>query len=217
MIIMDKTGGKTRSVPPTDNTNPWNPGGYIGTDYTAVGIDPSYGSTGFVRLDSHDGLNWFVTIAESFKAPGPEKSVAATRDEIRRAEALAEELPPLPKRAAVVIESVSHSSANRVAMLAGLGVVLRQYVAREQCGERTWFDVSPSGLKKFATGSGAGGKDLIRLGVYKRWGFEHSSDDVIDAYAMARLAAAIASSAYLATLPKPMQEAVRVVTTIPKR
>lgn len=53
--------------------------------------------------------------------------------------------------------------------------------------------VPPSTLKKFTAGSGNAKKDEMRLHVYKKWGFEHKSNDVVDAYALARF-----GEAYLA-------------------
>lgn len=50
-----------------------------------------------------------------------------------------------------------------------------------------YFLVSPPSVKKFATGKGRGDKDMVRLGVYKNWGYEHESDNVTDAYAIAKI------------------------------
>lgn len=56
-----------------------------------------------------------------------------------------------------------------------------------------FIEVPPSTLKKFTTGNGTAQKDEMRLAVFKRWGFEHKSNDVVDAYALARF-----GQAYLA-------------------
>ncbi len=55
----------------------------------------------------------------------------------------------------------------------------------------TWVEVTPSQLKKFTTGKGVAPKDLMRLESYKRWDFEHDSDNVVDAHALAVVAAAL--------------------------
>lgn len=49
-----------------------------------------------------------------------------------------------------------------------------------------FIEVPPSTLKKWTTGKGNSPKDKMRLSVYKRWGFEADSNDVIDAYALAQ-------------------------------
>jgi len=48
--------------------------------------------------------------------------------------------------------------------------------------------VAPAQLKKFATGDHVAKKDKVRLAVYKRWGFEDESNDVVDAFVLAQIA-----------------------------
>lgn len=55
-----------------------------------------------------------------------------------------------------------------------------------------FIEVSPTSLKKFVVGTAGSvknkvGKDKVRLHVYKKWDFEHDSDNVIDAYGLARV------------------------------
>lgn len=66
--------------------------------------------------------------------------------------------------------------------------------------------VAPSALKKWATGSGASSvkKDQVRLGVFKRWGFEHESNNVVDAYVLATIGWALRGADVAAT--KPMRD-----------
>lgn len=47
---------------------------------------------------------------------------------------------------------------------------------------------TPSQLKKFATGKGNTKKDEMVLPIYRGWGFEHSSDNVRDAFVLAHIA-----------------------------
>lgn len=51
-----------------------------------------------------------------------------------------------------------------------------------------YIEVAPTALKKFTGAKGNAKKDIIRLEVYKRWGFEHASDNVVDAYVLAQIA-----------------------------
>lgn len=52
--------------------------------------------------------------------------------------------------------------------------------------------VPPTSLKKYVLGSAAGkGKNLMLLGVYKKWDVEFTNDNAADSYALARLAQAI--------------------------
>jgi Holliday junction resolvasome RuvABC endonuclease subunit len=50
--------------------------------------------------------------------------------------------------------------------------------------------VAPTCLKKFATGKGNAGKDVVILNVYKRWGKEFPTNDETDAYVLSRMAEA---------------------------
>ncbi|MGI4990996.1 crossover junction endodeoxyribonuclease RuvC (plasmid) [Halobacteriovorax sp. GFR7] len=51
-----------------------------------------------------------------------------------------------------------------------------------------WYEAKPSQLKQFCLGKGVGGKDEIRLGLYKKWRKEFKTDDECDAYVLARMA-----------------------------
>lgn len=65
-----------------------------------------------------------------------------------------------------------------------IGVLLR--VTLKQHGI-PYFTCAPNTLKQFVTGKGSGKKDVMRLGTYKHWGFEDDSDNVVDAFGLAKL------------------------------
>ena len=54
-------------------------------------------------------------------------------------------------------------------------------------------------LKKFATGKGNTKKEDTVLPIFKRWDFEHPSDNVRDAYVLAQIARSIKNNANLTT------------------
>lgn len=58
-----------------------------------------------------------------------------------------------------------------------------------------WIEVAGSTLKKFVTGKGAGKKDVVWLGAFRRWGVDHevlgSDDNVLDSYCLARFGIAM--------------------------
>lgn len=57
--------------------------------------------------------------------------------------------------------------------------------------------VAPSMLKKYVTGKGTGvKKNQILLNVFKKWGIEFTDDNAADSYALARIAAGMADTAY---------------------
>jgi len=78
--------------------------------------------------------------------------------------------------------------------------------------ERRLHAVAPSTVKKFVTGSGRADKDKMMLAVYMRWGFEPASNDVADAYVLARIADALATPE-----PPELKFQREVLDTIRKR
>jgi len=50
-----------------------------------------------------------------------------------------------------------------------------------------WMEVPVTVLKKWTAGKGNAKKDQMALAVKQRWGYESHSDDIIDAYALARM------------------------------
>ncbi len=59
------------------------------------------------------------------------------------------------------------------------------------------FIVAPAMLKKYVTGKGQGvKKNQILLNVFKKWGIEFTDDNAADSYALARIAAGRADTAY---------------------
>jgi Holliday junction resolvasome RuvABC endonuclease subunit len=73
---------------------------------------------------------------------------------------------------------------------------------------RTPFLIPPMTLKKYATGKGNSKKQEMLLQIYKNWGVEFTDDNAADSYALARLAAGIATSS--------VEEAVVKQITDPK-
>ena len=66
----------------------------------------------------------------------------------------------------------------------GIGWIVRLMLHLEN---KQYIDVPPTVLKKFISGKGNAAKDALILPLYKKWGYEHSSDNVRDAYGLARI------------------------------
>lgn len=62
-------------------------------------------------------------------------------------------------------------------------------------GLRRPLQIPPMTLKKYATGKGTAKKQEMLMQMYKRWNVEFNDDNAADSYALARLAAGIASDA----------------------
>lgn len=90
----------------------------------------------------------------------------------------------------VVIEGYSHGSkGSSVLSIAEYGGILRAAMLKITPHV---IEVSPSALKKFATGKGNSPKDVLMAHVAKRWGVLFSSNDEADAYVLARIGLCLA-------------------------
>lgn len=86
----------------------------------------------------------------------------------------------------IVIEDyIRHWVNPNVAIkLIGMGHILRYFLWSQDIEFNL---VAPTQLKKFVTGKGNVKKDVIRLEAYKKWDYEHKSDNVVDAYCLAQM------------------------------
>ncbi len=86
----------------------------------------------------------------------------------------------------ICIEGFSYGSKGRgISFQFGLGHAIRNEMYKNKL---KYIDVSPGQLKKFATGKGNTSKDNMILPIYKRWEYEHDSDNVRDAFVLAQIA-----------------------------
>jgi len=129
-----------------------------------VGIDPSLTSTGVAHADGQFTIKW------------PGKGVDRLDDVYRRVISGAiwpDEAPDL-----VVIEGYAHGRGHQAHQMGELGGVIR--LAMRHAGV-TFLDVAPPSLKKYATGKGNAGKELVLVEAVKRLGYDGSSTDEADA------------------------------------
>lgn len=82
-----------------------------------------------------------------------------------------------------VIEGYAFGNRNTLVTLVEIGTLLRLELHRRGM---PWIEVQPTALKKFCTGKGNAKKPDMAKSVKERWGFNSASDDVIDAYSLAR-------------------------------
>lgn len=153
----------------------WTMKGLIAIRY--VGIDPST-KTGFVALDENGNV-----LAE--------KEITGQGDkDPRRMVTLKESIiKELRKDDVICIEGFSYGSRGRgISFQFGLGHAIRNAMFSNKID---FTVVAPGQLKKFATGKGNASKDNMILPIYKRWGYEHDSDNVRDAYVLSRIGMAL--------------------------
>jgi Holliday junction resolvasome RuvABC endonuclease subunit len=151
-------------------------------DALYVGIDQSFSGTGVVAFNA-EGKYEAHTLIETSKGAVP-------MDEITRITGIFAEFhrwttaQAKGRQVCVVMEDFAFSQVNQMAALGGLGWHIRIMLSRTPwhfaaCGTGT--------LKKCATGSGNGDKAAVMLGVYKRWTFENSDNNVCDAFVLSWL------------------------------
>jgi crossover junction endodeoxyribonuclease RuvC len=146
-----------------------------------VGIDPST-KTGMVIIDGNE-----IVLGEEVKTK-------ETQDPYRFIEIAEMIVRRLVHHSVsytdnICIEGFSYGSKGAgVSTQYGIGWLIRAELIRNGY---TYHEVAPGALKKFATGKGNTKKDEMVLPIYKKWGFEHSSDNVRDAYVLARIAKAL--------------------------
>lgn len=141
-----------------------------------VGIDPST-KTGLVILENNK-------IHTALEITSKEK-----RDPHRFMDIAKTVMKYITEHYVICIEGFSYSSkGSAVSVQYGIGWILRAELL--QAGF-SYYEVPPTVVKKFATGKGNTKKEEMVLPIYKRWGFEHNSDNVRDAFVLAQIARAL--------------------------
>lgn len=137
-----------------------------------IGIDLST-KTGIVQIGEYGNVQLAKEITSNKK--DPERMIEIV-------ESITEIIEPNSK---IAIEGFSYGSRGRgMSFQFGLGYALRIELCKRNI---PFLIVTPSQVKKYATGKGNTSKDNMILPIYRNWGFEHNSDNVRDAYVLARI------------------------------
>lgn len=145
-----------------------------------IGIDPSYTSTGLIALDK-DGE---ILKEEIFKFNPKDLDTEGRLMLVKQ-----NLIDPIVNmhnnlHIKVCIEGPSFNSKGRyILQMGALNFFIRYYFRRYGVDFKV---LTPGELKKFVTGKGNSPKDLMLLKVYKKWGVEFKSNDLADAYGLAR-------------------------------
>ncbi|WP_426453818.1 hypothetical protein ACP26L_15600 [Paenibacillus sp. S-38] len=139
-----------------------------------VGIDPST-KTGLVVLDE-DGEVWEARELERI-GENPERM----HDLICQVGQL---IQPEDR---VAIEGFGFAS-QRGFELGGIGWGIRLNLYARDI---RYIEVAPSQLKKFTGAGGTAAKEVVAVETYKRWGFQHKSNNVTDAFVLAQIVRAM--------------------------
>lgn len=169
----------------------------------AVGLDLSLTHTGYVAL-KEDGIVLARGVIKS--KPSGTSHLAETERIVSIAEEAVQKIDEsCADPALVVIEGLAFmAQGTSLVQLAGLNYLVRILLA-----EFKWpfIIVAPTTLKKFATGSGKGDKDMMMMEVFKTYGFSAMDNNECDAYALAAVGQALLGTP-LRKLLKPQQEVI---------
>jgi len=146
---------------------------------TLLAIDPSLTNTAIVRGDAHGYA------LQSFSSNNIGDNVAGriTRYDLHVAGMM--EWIGDTAIDAIYIEAYSYGSNDaRAKFSAEFGGILRWHLA--DLTDRI-FEVAPMTLKKFCTGAGKGGKDMVIAHLARRWNIVLKSNDEYDAFGLYRL------------------------------
>jgi crossover junction endodeoxyribonuclease RuvC len=162
-----------------------------------VGIDPST-KTGLVVIDEHGDVWEACEIEKSGKDPARMYSLIGGVMEY------------LTDKDVVAIEGFGFASQSGF-LLGGIGWGIRMDMYHRGI---KYHEVAPAALKKFTGCKGNAKKDALAVEIFKRWGFEHGSDNVRDAYVLAQVARALHEPL---PLIKAQQEVIQVIKTPPAK
>lgn len=149
-----------------------------------VGIDPSATATGVVAIyDSPESYDTSVFKFPEYRGLHRAKTIATCVINFCIAH----------NPDVIVIEGYGHSTRNvgTIVILVEVGTLIRQAI--RDVG-KCYYTVPPTTLKKVTTGSGNANKHAMAEHVFERWGFLSSSEDIVDAYALARFGHELASN-----------------------
>lgn len=161
-----------------------------------VGLDLSYTSTGLAVYWPHDDERTKLSLVVTTLKRWP-KLMERQRFIVRHVMSLiaahcavTTPLDWVQKIEAVVMEGYAYNQkCTRLADLAELSGLVKQAVLSKT--KKQPVIVAPTTLKKFVMGSGSATKAMMLLSAYTKFKRKFSSDDLCDAYGLARLGEAI--------------------------
>lgn len=181
-----------------------------------VGIDQSYSGFAFVSIDA-DGTD----VSGNLKSFDPKQNIGIERL-LSIYQHLFNMFTETRDVAHICMEGYSNASKFGREQAGELGAIVKlsiyDYFDRFADGYgdlRYPTIVTPSSLKKFATGSGVARKSGMMLAVYKKWGFDTGDDNLADAFALAQLARTLHTGSAELAYEKEALKAVHPHTEMP--
>jgi len=164
-----------------------------------IGIDPSLTATGIAMADRQETIT-------------SEPSGTSVMDRLSRIVTITSQVVTLiPHGSLVVIEGPAYETRDRSGqhhLRAGLWWLLAADLADRSCA---LVEVSPSTLKKFATGNGAAAKPDMRMALYKRAGIDIADNNQVDAWWLRQIGLHLTEHATRIELPKLQLDALNKI------
>jgi crossover junction endodeoxyribonuclease RuvC len=162
----------------------------------AYGIDPST-KTGLVGLDSEGNVIEQIEMELETGIKSTPAELWEYADQI---------VSLIPDEANVMIEGFSFgSSGSGVSTQYGIGFAIRFQLNNRGI---QFIEATPTQVKKFASGKGTVDKANMVLPIFKKWGYEHDSDNVRDAYVLAQIAHSLSFNTMNAKYEKEVLESI---------
>lgn len=159
-----------------------------------IGIDPS-GETGMSILDKNGNY------LDGFEILSNQSNRTAKICEI-----VEDIMDNLESGDVIAIEGFSFGSKGKgIDFQFGLGHAIRLELYRQ---DMKWIEVTPTQVKKFATGKGTTKKENMILPINRLWGFEHESNNVRDAFVLAQVARSVQTGSTLTEYQQDVIEAI---------
>lgn len=162
-----------------------------------IGLDMSATSTGVVVLNHALGVDYACTINPSCAGAERLHEIYSVLTEIAR------RYGPF---AAMVREDYAVGATNKPYLMGEIGGIA-QVALYPHSGQI--FEVAPKQLKKFVSGNASASKGEVMEAVKGRYGFETVSNDIADAYVLARIGACL--SGYDARQERPALEVIHTI------
>lgn len=159
-----------------------------------VGIDPS-GETGMALLDRNGNY-----------LDGFEIAPKTSDKTVKICEIVETIFDNLELGDVIAIEGFSFGSKGKgIDFQFGLGHAIRLELYRQNM---KWIEVTPTQVKKFATGKGTTKKENMILPIMRHWGFEHDSNNVRDAFVLAQVSRSVQTGSTLTEYQQDVIEAI---------
>jgi Holliday junction resolvasome RuvABC endonuclease subunit len=157
----------------------------------AVGIDQSLTGFAFTAIDVDDPTSYYCRV---YKSPyfGVRRLYDIQMFLVDHLDYVTEQENEIVDLAMESTVLASHAALSMGELSAAVRLAIYTFYFEDD-HRRFPLRIPPMTVKKYAAGKGNAKKQEMLLQIYKRWGIEFNDDNAADSYAIARMAAGIAT------------------------